>query len=67
MPVVGDIVYCLGDIDEQRSRLMKRENWVWMLPVVGSIKVNVDKLLLAESSSCGIKGILRDSNERILL
>lgn len=57
VPSVVDIIRCLGDVEVPRC-FKKSGNWVWALPAIGQIKVNVDVSFLGAMVEQVLEGYL---------
>lgn len=50
-----------------RRQKQRTHHWVWSMPALVQIKVNIDGFFLGGSGKGGIRGVFRDSAGRELL
>lgn len=67
VPSVVDMICSPGSIEIPRKTIKRHNPWVWKLPELGHLKVNVDGFFLERSAREGIRGVVRDSEGKVPL
>lgn len=67
VPSMVDMIHDLGSIAVFRKPIKCKSSWVWRSPALGIMKVNVDAFFFGNSGRDGIRGLIRDSEERVLI